>query len=130
MDVCVLGPVEVVGEAGAIQLPAVKQRRLLTALVVDAGKTTAVDVLVDAVWPEAPPSSAPKLVQVYVSQLRKVLVDGVRIETRGGGYSLELDPHALDAARFASCLASQSRHLVTPRMSHMRQMNVAQSTHG
>jgi len=105
VDVCVLGPVEVVGEAGAIQLPAVKQRRLLTALVVDAGKTTAVDVLVDAVWPEAPPSSAAKLVQVYVSQLRKVLVDGVRIETRGGGYSLELDPHALDAARFERLLA-------------------------
>jgi predicted ATPase/DNA-binding SARP family transcriptional activator len=105
VDICVLGPVEVVGEAGAVRLPGLKQRRLLTALVVDAGKTTAVDVLVDAVWHDAPPPSAAKLVQVYVSQLRKVLAEGVRIETRGGGYSLELDPHALDAARFERLLA-------------------------
>ena len=63
--------------------------------------------MVEAIWPEPPPPSATKLVQVYVSQLRRSLGDGDRIETRGNGYAL-LDPSAVDAARFERLLAEGS----------------------
>jgi predicted ATPase/DNA-binding SARP family transcriptional activator len=100
----VLGPVEVVGDDGAVALPA-KQRRLLTALVVAEGRSRTVDDLVDAVWGENAPPSARKLLQVYVSQLRKALPPGLELVTRDGGYALSLPETALDARRFERLLA-------------------------
>jgi predicted ATPase/DNA-binding SARP family transcriptional activator len=118
VEVRVLGPVEVVGEAGAVRLPGRKQRRLLAALVVRAGASAATDVLIEAIWAGMPPPSAPKLLQVYVSQLRKALADGIRIETRGGGYALALDARSLDAARFEQLLGqgSAARREGNPRL--------------
>jgi predicted ATPase len=48
--------------------------------------------------------SAAKLLQVYVSKLRKILPPLARIETRGSGYALELDDTVLDAMRFERLL--------------------------
>ena len=103
-EVRVLGPVEVVGEGGALVSLAAKQLRLLTALVVAAGRACEVDELVEAVWGESPPASARNLVQVYVSQLRKALPDGIDVITRGGAYVVELAPEQFDAARFERLL--------------------------
>lgn len=47
LEVRVLGPVEVVGESGSVRLPGQKHRRLLTSLVVHAGRTVASDVLTE-----------------------------------------------------------------------------------
>ena len=102
-DVRVLGPVEVVADDGAISL-AGKQARLLAALLVDAGKTRGTDELVEAIWDGAAPASARKLVQVYVSQLRRVLPEEITIETRQGGYAASVSGDALDAARFERLL--------------------------
>lgn len=98
-----LGPVEVVGDDGPVSLPA-KHRRLLAALVLAEGRASGSDELVEAVWDGAPPASARKLVQVYVSQLRKVLPAGLAISTRGSGYALDLPLDRLDAARFERLL--------------------------
>ena len=103
-EVRVLGPVEVVGNGGAVVSLAAKQLRLLTALVVAAGRSCEVDELVDAVWGESPPASARSLVQVYVSQLRKALPDGIEVVTRRGAYAVELAPEQLDASRFERLL--------------------------
>jgi predicted ATPase/DNA-binding SARP family transcriptional activator/Tfp pilus assembly protein PilF len=103
-EVRVLGPVEVVGDGGAVVSLAAKQLRLLTALLVADGRACEVDVLVEAVWGESPPASARNLVQVYVSQLRKALPDGIEVVTRGGAYAVELAPEQLDAARFERLL--------------------------
>jgi predicted ATPase/DNA-binding SARP family transcriptional activator/Tfp pilus assembly protein PilF len=103
-DVRVLGPVEVVGDDGAVVSLAGKQLRLLMALVVAAGRACEVDELVEAVWGESPPASARNLVQVYVSQLRKALPDGIEVVTRRGAYAVELTPEQLDAARFERLL--------------------------
>jgi len=108
VEIGVLGPIEVVGEAGPVRLPGRKQGRLLAALVVGAGRTVGADLLIEAVWPGIPPPSAGKLLQVYVSQLRKALADGIHIETRDGGYALVLDRRSLDAARFEQLLADGS----------------------
>jgi predicted ATPase/DNA-binding SARP family transcriptional activator len=105
VEVHVLGPLELVVDDGGVRLPAAKQRRLLAALLVRRGETRSSDELIDAVWGESPPASARKLLQIYVSQLRKVISTGGRIVTRGSGYALELDGDTLDALRFERLLA-------------------------
>jgi predicted ATPase/DNA-binding SARP family transcriptional activator len=105
VEVRVLGPIEVVGDNGPIPLGAPMHRRLLAALTSRLGETCSSDALVEALWSGAPPRSASKLLQVYTSQLRKVLPAGARIDTRGGGYALELERDSVDAVRFESLLA-------------------------
>jgi predicted ATPase/DNA-binding SARP family transcriptional activator len=104
-EIRVLGPVELVrGDDGALPLAA-KHRLLLAALVVGQGRTRTVDELLESVWSGSPPASARNLVQVYVSQLRKVLPDGIEIVTGDGAYVLELAPEQLDSARFERLLS-------------------------
>ena len=100
MDIRVLGPLELAGPEGPLPLAAPMQRRLLAALVTRAGETRSADGLIDTLWGEAPPASAAKVLQTYVSQLRKTLPEGARIVTRGAGYALELENASLDAGRF------------------------------
>jgi predicted ATPase/DNA-binding SARP family transcriptional activator len=101
----VLGPLEVSGRDGPVAIAAAKQRALLAALAVNRGKAVAAELLIDALWVENPPVSATKLLQVYVSQLRKVLPAGVEITTTTTGYRLDVDPDEVDAARFEQLLA-------------------------
>jgi predicted ATPase/DNA-binding SARP family transcriptional activator len=104
VEVRVLGPVELVGAEGPVRLAAMP-RRLLAALVTDRGETRSADVLVEALWPERPPREAAKVLQLYVSRLRKALPPGARIRTGVSGYALELDEHVLDAASFERLLS-------------------------
>ncbi len=105
MRLRVLGPLEVVGDDGPVLLRAAKHRALLAALSLARGRTTSTDELIDALWGETPPASASKLLQVYVSQLRRTLPEGVRIATRPTGYALEIDQEDLDAAVFERLVA-------------------------
>ena len=98
-EVRVLGPVEVVGDGRLVHLGA-KHTRLFAALLVADGRACGLDELVEAVWNGSPPRSARKLVQVYVSQLRKELPAGIQIVTRQTAYAAELAAESLDAARF------------------------------
>ena len=104
MELRVLGPVELVGAAGPVPLGGEKQRRLLAAFAIRAGVALPAEVLVDAVWGPAPPPSAGKLLQVYVSQLRKLLGPPIALRTCPGGYLLELADDAFDLARFERLL--------------------------
>ena len=58
-----------------------------------------VDALVEDLWGEEPPHTAVKMIHVAVSQLRKVLPDGV-LETRAPGYRLRIGDGACDLQRF------------------------------
>jgi len=98
-DLRVLGPVEGVGYDGPIPL-AGKHARLLAALLVVEGRACDFDELIEALWGDSAPASARKLVQVYVSQLRRVLPEGIGIETRQGAYAASLLGGVLDADRF------------------------------
>jgi DNA-binding SARP family transcriptional activator len=59
------------------------------------------DRLAEGLWGDELPPSAAKMVQLYVSHLRRVLDgDGVRIVTHGRGYELRLPERDVDAVRF------------------------------
>ena len=99
MEFRLLGPLEVRGVEGVVPLAGRKQRALLARLLLDANRTVAMDRLVDDLWGEEVPESAQKMVQIYVSQLRKVLPAGM-LQTRSPGYAVELDPATIDVVRF------------------------------
>jgi predicted ATPase/DNA-binding SARP family transcriptional activator len=101
----VLGPIEVLGRDGPVALGGAKPRSLLAALAIRRGATCTTDELIDALWGESPPPSAPKLLQVYVSQLRKVLPAGMRLVTGATGYALEVDPADVDVVVFEGLVA-------------------------
>jgi DNA-binding SARP family transcriptional activator len=95
-----LGPLDLVGDDGClIELPAGKPRVLLALLLVDAGRVVAVDRLVAGLWGEESPATAGKVVQGYVSRLRKLLPQGV-LETREPGYLINVRDDELDLRRF------------------------------
>src|SRR6266545_3376503 len=98
-DFRLLGPLEVAEAGERLALPAGRPRALLARLLLDANRALSADVLVDSIWGEAPPPSARKVLQAYVSQLRKVL-GGDRIETHAAGYVVRVRPPELDLARF------------------------------
>lgn len=106
----VLGSLEVVDQDRALPLGSPRQRALLAALLVHRGTAVSVDRLIDELWGEQPPASAIKIVQGYVSNLRKVLGDGVLV-TRGRGYLLQVEPGQLDVDRFESLVAEGRRAL-------------------
>jgi len=101
VELRILGPVEVVADGREVGLGGRKQRSLLALLVVHRNESVSTDRLVDELWGEHPPETAAKTVQVYVSQLRKLLGDG-RIETHGRGYLLRTGPDEVDLDLFQS----------------------------
>ena len=109
MDVRILGAVEASVDGRSIPLGGGKPRALLALLALNAGSTVSVTRLIDGLWGEEPPATATKLVQLYVSQLRKALAGGgedTAILTRGHGYELRAGPHEVDLARFERLVAA------------------------
>src|SRR5262245_20759427 len=104
MRVNLLGPVEAVHDDGEIGLGGAKQRAVLAMLALRAGSTVSTERLIDELWGDDPSVSALKLVQLYVSHLRKALGE-VLIITHGRGYELSLARHDVDAMRFERLLA-------------------------
>jgi YVTN family beta-propeller protein len=103
MEFGILGPLQITERGRVVALGAAKQRALLAVLLLHANEVVSSDRLIEELWGEQAPGKAAKSVQVYVSQLRKVLGDG-RLETRARGYALQIDPGALDAERFQRLL--------------------------
>jgi DNA-binding SARP family transcriptional activator/tetratricopeptide (TPR) repeat protein len=95
--VCVLGPVEVWEDGRELALGPVRQRALFALLYLHAGDVVSTDRLIDGLWGERTPASAAKLLQGYVSQLRRALPPET-IVTRGSGYLLRACES--DAAEF------------------------------
>lgn len=105
MELRLLGPIEVRLEDRPIQLGPRKQRALLAMLALQVGRTVSADRLVEGLWGEEPPPSAPKMVQLYVSHLRPLLAgSGARIVTRNGGYELQLSGDEVDVVCFERLL--------------------------
>ena len=106
MDLQLLGPVEATVDGRPIPLGATKQRALLAMLALRANSTVSIDALIECLWAGDPPATAAKMVQLYVSQLRRLLDgSGAEIITHGRGYELRLEPDGVDAIRFERSVA-------------------------
>ena len=101
LDYAVLGPLNVSGPQGPIELKAPKQRVLLAVLLL-AYREDSVSAarLVDELWGNDPPVTAAKAVQVHLSKLRSALGPEQPIVTRPAGYAIRIEPEQLDLARF------------------------------
>jgi DNA-binding SARP family transcriptional activator/tetratricopeptide (TPR) repeat protein len=95
----ILGPLEVLENGQTLDLGGQKQRALLAMLLMHANEVVSADGLIEALWEEAPPETAQKALQVYVSNLRKPL-GKERLQTKASGYLLRVDEGELDVARF------------------------------
>ena len=99
MEFRILGPLEVLEEGRPVALGGSKQRALLAILLLQAPDVVSRDRLIDELWGASPPGTAPTALQVYVSQLRKIL-GRETIVTRARGYSMQVGAGELDLDRF------------------------------
>src|SRR3954454_13223501 len=105
MNVHLLGPLEVRLDGRPVPLGAPKQRAVLAMLALEVSRTVSADRLAEGLWGERPPPSAAKMVQLYVSQLRRLTAgNGAEIVTRGRGYELRLTEGEVDAVCFERLL--------------------------
>jgi DNA-binding SARP family transcriptional activator len=99
MEFRILGPLEVVAEGRVLPLGRGRQRALLAILLLRANQIVPTDRLIDDLWAGEPPATAPKMVQMYVAELRKVLERDV-LRTVSPGYTLRVEDDELDLERF------------------------------
>ena len=108
MDFRILGPLEVLEDDRPLALGRLKERTVLAVLLLHANEFVSRERLIDELWGPAPPATARKAVNVYISKLRQTLArDGHDpIATADGGYRLVVGPDLLDADRVRSLVAS------------------------
>gem|GEM_PF-122443 len=117
----ILGGLEVVEGGRALHVRGDKQKALLAMLLIDLGTVVSTDRLIEGLWGEGPPETAPNALQVYVSSLRKVLRRGTGrpetdvLVTRRHGYVLEVPPESVDSRRFQRLAADGARALQAGR---------------
>ena len=105
MEFLCLGPLEarVDGVSGDLGEP--QQRLVLAILLSQVGAVVSTDRLVDDIWGDEPPLSARKIVQGYVSGLRRALGPGDVLQSRTPGYRLGTGQGEVDAALFGILVA-------------------------
>jgi len=72
-EVTILGPVHAAHDGRAIRLGGARERAVLAALAIAGPDGLSTERLVDLVWGEAPPRTAARTVQAYLSRLRAAL---------------------------------------------------------
>ena len=107
VDFRVLGPIEVVVEAGAVKLGGPRQRAVLAILLLHANRVVPVEQIADDLYGDAVPATAVAQVRDHVSQLRKLIApkSGLDtsesiIETHPPGYLIRVGADQFDAFRF------------------------------
>ena len=103
MEFRLLGEIEVCADGREVDIGHTKQRYVLAALAVDAGRSVPADTLVERVWGTGAPRGAKDTMRAYLCRLRQAL--DTPIVRRAAGYMLAADPLTVDVHRF--------RHLVT-----------------
>ncbi|MFC4507135.1 MULTISPECIES: AfsR/SARP family transcriptional regulator [Streptomyces] len=118
MEIRVLGPLVAELDHTSVVPSAAKPRQVLALLALHAGRVVTVSTLLDELWGDAPPRTAPATLQTYIRQLRRQLstvLDPASVRgpkdilcTRYGGYALDV-AQASDAAEFQRlCVAGQT----------------------
>jgi DNA-binding SARP family transcriptional activator/tetratricopeptide (TPR) repeat protein len=101
-----LGPVEVWVGGRCVDAGRPRQRAVLAALLVDAGRVVPVDTLIARVWGQVVPEQARATLQTHLSRIRRLLEQlgecGVAagLSRVSGGYVLEVDSDQIDLHLF------------------------------
>jgi DNA-binding SARP family transcriptional activator len=105
----ILGPVEAIADRRTISLGGSKARALLSILVLHVNETVSTDSLIEGLWGSDAPPTAPKMLQVQVSRLRRALEPDDFLLTRTPGYTLRAAPEQVDLGRFEAKVAGARR---------------------
>jgi predicted ATPase/DNA-binding SARP family transcriptional activator len=97
LTVGLLGPVELRRDGERIALPGGKTTELLVRLALETGRTVRSERLIDDLWGDEGIGTAKNTLQSKVSQLRKALGNPDLVTGGAAGYSLALEPSAVDA---------------------------------
>jgi YVTN family beta-propeller protein len=110
LEIRLLGPVEATIGERPLALGRRMQRALLALLALNANRVVSSDRLLDALWGERPPPTAPVALYGLISALRKLLEPQAAelLVTKAPGYVLELPPDQIDVGRF-ELLAAEGR---------------------
>jgi DNA-binding SARP family transcriptional activator len=117
----VLGPLEVLVEGQPIEIVGTRQRALLTILLLRANEVVSRDRLIDDLWGERPPETAPNALAALVARLRKALPAEL-VLTRPAGYELRLERQALDLHRFETLVEEGSAALAAGDPAHASEL--------
>lgn len=110
MEFRVLGPLEVRGDSGPINVGGPKPQTVLAVLLAHANRRVSADRLIDEVWGSNPPDAARKALQSYVAQLRRAVNRSTELlQGDGTGYLIEVTPEQLDSLLFEVTLRDVSR---------------------
>ncbi|MYX15475.1 tetratricopeptide repeat protein [Streptomyces sp. SID8374] len=97
----ILGSLECWQEKQRIRLGGPTQERVLTMLLLEAGRVVTVPRLIEAVWGDAPPATAVQQIRKTVADLRRRLPRGAEyVVTEGAGYRADIAPGQLDLDAF------------------------------
>jgi DNA-binding SARP family transcriptional activator/class 3 adenylate cyclase len=104
LEIRLLGSIEASRGGAPVRLSAAKHRMILAALALRRGEVLSSDELIDTLWGDRPPATAAKALQVYVSELRKLVEPDPPsprfIVSQPPGYRLMAPPDAIDLHRF------------------------------
>jgi predicted ATPase/DNA-binding SARP family transcriptional activator/Tfp pilus assembly protein PilF len=112
-----LGPVQVIGEAGEIPIHGLIRRRLLVRLLIAGGQAVPVERLREDLWDGRPPVSAASTLKSHISLLRRAIGPD-RLVYRDGAYILAMRPDELDASLFEADVTAGGALL---RRGHVRE---------
>ncbi|MEC3973770.1 AfsR/SARP family transcriptional regulator [Amycolatopsis sp. H20-H5] len=100
-----------VADGSPLALTSARQRALLAALALSAGRLVSIDALARGVWGEEPPERIRGSLQTYVMRLRRLFGEDT-VVTELDGYRLTLSPDRVDALRFLRLLdlAAETAH--------------------
>ncbi|WP_285113757.1 BTAD domain-containing putative transcriptional regulator [Leifsonia sp. fls2-241-R2A-40a] len=107
MTVKVLGPLD----TGTEHTLSPRERVVLTALIVLAGRSVAVGELAEAYWGAALPRTWTQQIKTSVARIRAYLGHDA-VTTRGSEYSLGLDPATIDAFEFERLVSDARKHAI------------------
>ncbi|WP_444850909.1 BTAD domain-containing putative transcriptional regulator [Mycolicibacterium frederiksbergense] len=103
MELGVLGPLQVRMDGAPVAVPGAKPRVILTMLGLHSGSVVPADVLMELLWGDDPPRTAPKALQTHISSLRHTLGNGF-VLTEGTGW--RLNTTGIDASRYRALAKS------------------------
>lgn len=112
MRASILGTMELLRNGRDCTPTGHKPRTVLALLLLKVNTTVPVEWMIEELWEDDPPSTAPSTLQTHVYHLRRALGGGrgpaagrALLVTRPAGYLLRIDPDDFDVCRFDRLLA-------------------------